>query len=92
MLKKIAVMASLTVAATSFAADLLNVANKFDLKDGSTVYVYKDGKMSMEDRFGRAVGMQAGHVMETKDGQKIVMVGNEISRLESIKAEHLGGR
>jgi len=64
---------------------------KFDLKDGSTVYVFKDGKMAMEDRLGRTVGMKAGHVMETKDGQKIIMVGNELARLEMIKAEKRGG-
>ncbi|MCK6434632.1 MAG: CopK family periplasmic copper-binding protein [Aquabacterium sp.] len=34
--------------------------------------------------------MKAGHVMETKDGQKIIMVGNELARLEMIKAEKRG--
>lgn len=91
MLKKLAIMASmLAVAGTAFAVDMDNVAQKFDLKDGSTVYVFKDGKMAMEDRLGRTVGMKAGQVMETKDGQKIIMVGNELARLEMIKAEKRG--
>jgi hypothetical protein len=91
MLKKLAIMASmLTVVGAAFAVDMGNVAQKFDLKDGSTVYVFKDGKMAMEDRLGRTVGMKAGHVMETKDGQKIIMVGNELARLEMIKAEKRG--
>lgn len=91
MLKKLAIMASmLAVAGTAFAVDMGNVAQKFDLKDGSTVYVFKDGKMAMEDRLGRTVGMKAGQVMETKDGQKIIMVGNELARLEMIKAEKRG--
>jgi predicted dithiol-disulfide oxidoreductase (DUF899 family) len=92
MLKKLSIMASmLTVAGAAFAVDMGNVAQKFDLKDGSTVYVFKDGKMAMEDRQGRTVGMKAGHVMETKDGQKIIMIGNELARLEMIKAEKRGG-
>jgi len=85
MLKKLAIMASmLTVAGAAFAVDMGNVAKKFDLRDGSTVYVFKDGKMAMEDRLGRTVGMKAGHVMETKDGQKITMVGDEVARLDSL--------
>ena len=91
MLKKFAIMASmLTVAGAAFAVDMGNVAQTFELKDGSTVYVFKDGKMAMENRLGQTVGMKAGHVMETKDGQKIIMVGNELARLEMIKAEKRG--
>lgn len=92
MLKKLAIMATLLAAAsTTFAVDMANVAKRFDLKDGSTVYVFKDGKMGMEDRLGRTVGMKAGQVMETKDGQKIIMIGNELARLETIKNIERGG-
>jgi hypothetical protein len=92
MLKRLAVMATLLAAATTtFAVDLANVAKKFDLKDGSTVYVFKDGKMSMEDKLGRTVGMKPGHVMETRDGQKIIMIGNELARLDLIKAAERSG-
>lgn len=92
MLKKLTVMAALCAAtATAFAADLANVDKSFALKDGSTVYVFKDGKMSMEDKLGRVVAMKPGHVMETKDGQKIIMIGNEIARLDWIRKEHRGG-
>ncbi len=92
MLKKLAIMASaFAIAGAAFAVDMGNVAQKCDLKDGSAVYVFKDGKMAMEDQRGRSVAMKAGHVMETKDGQKIMMVGNELARLEIIKAEKRGG-
>jgi hypothetical protein len=92
MLKQLAtVTALIAITSAAFAVDLANVAQRFDLKDGSTVYVFKDGKMSMEDRLGQTKGMKAGHVMETKDGQKIIMVGNEIARLETIKATERGG-
>jgi len=50
------------------------------MKDGSTLVVYKDGKMSMRDKNGKVVGMKDGVAMETKDGQVIMMKGNEIWR------------
>ena len=94
MLNKLAIMATLIAATTTtaFAVDLSNVAKKFELKDGSTVYVFKDGKMGMEDRLGRVVGMKAGHVMETRDGQRIIMIGNELARLDAIKATDRAGQ
>lgn len=52
-----------------------------ELKDGSTVHIYKDGKMAMENKVGKTVTMEAGHPMETKDGQVIMMKGNEVWRL-----------
>lgn len=59
------------------------------LKDGSTLYIFKDQKMAMEDRVGRAVRMASGHVMETPDGQRITMVGDEVARLDwLLHAEH----
>lgn len=53
------------------------------LKDGSTLYVYKDGKMAMEDKYGKSVSMKEGAPMETKDGKKIMMKGNELWRVDS---------
>ena len=51
------------------------------LKDGSTLLIFKDGKMSMRDTRGRIHGMKSGARMETKDGQVIMMKGNEVWRL-----------
>lgn len=91
MLKKLAIVTTMLAAATTaFAVDTANVAQKFELKDGSTVYVFKDGKMGMEDRLGRVVGMKAGQVMETKDGMRLMMVGNELARLNMIKVDERG--
>jgi hypothetical protein len=50
------------------------------LKDGATLLIFKDGKMSMRDSRGRVHSMKEGVTMETKDGQVIVMRGNEIWR------------
>lgn len=72
------------VALSAFAVDPGNVEKSIALKDGSTVYQFKDGKMGMENKFGKAVQMKEGHVMETKDGQKIIMVGNEVAQMETV--------
>ena len=53
------------------------------LKDGNTLYVYKDGKMAMENKYGKSVSMKEGTPMETKDGKKIMMKGNELWRVDS---------
>ena len=85
MFKKLLVAAaSSMIALSAFAVGANRVENSVELKDGSTVHIFADGKMGMEDRFGRAVFMKPGHVMETKDGKKIVMVGNETGRVDRL--------
>ena len=68
------------VAMSAFSADMANVKKSIPLEDGSTVYVFKDGKMGMEDRLGNAVSMKEGQAMEARNGQPVTMVGNEIAR------------
>ncbi len=85
MFKKLLVAAaSSMIALSAFAVGANEVEKSIELKDGSTVHIFKDGKMGMEDRFGRAVYMAAGHVMETKDGKKITMNGNETGRVDRL--------
>ena len=87
MLKKtLVVIAMSAVAVSAFANDYARRDAKqvVELKDGSTVYVFDSGKMAMESKYGRAVRMDPGMVMETKDGQKIMMHGDELIRLYSI--------
>lgn len=85
MLKKLLmVIAMSAVTATAFAVDAALVEKSIELKDGSTVYIFKDGKMGMEDKLGRAVRMKKDTVMEAKDGQKIIMHGDEVMRLDNI--------
>ncbi len=84
MLNKILVTAVSTmafVAMSAFAVDLSQVEKSVPLKDGSTVYIFKGGKMAMEDKNGRAARMQPNVVMEAKDGQRIIMVGDEVAYL-----------
>ena len=75
-------MLALAVAGTAYAADDERV---IPLKDGASVVVFKDGKMSMRDKSGRAHVMTEGTVMETADGQKILMKGNEVFRRTSVE-------
>lgn len=87
MLKKLLmVVATSALASTAFAGHAAHAEAKqvIDLKDGSTLYIFKDGKMGMEDKFGRTMRMKSGTVMETKDGQKIIMHGDEVARLETL--------
>ena len=95
MLKKLLMVVAMSaVAASAFASDAARAqAEKIiELKDGSTVYIFKGGQMAMEDKVGRAKRMDKGVVMETKDGQKIIMHGDEVSRLDSLlKQDTRGG-
>jgi hypothetical protein len=67
------------------------VEKLIQLKDASTLHVYADGKMAMEDNFGRAAYMAPGHAMQTTDGKTIVMNGNEVARLEQVIIKNRAG-
>lgn len=89
MLAKIlALTATALIATTAFGADDPDIVKSYELKDGLTVHVYKDGKMAMEDKGGRGRSMKDGHIMETTDGQKIMMKGNELWRVEAVHEFH----
>lgn len=85
MFKKLLVAAASSMFALSaFAVGADECVQITQLKDGSTVHVFADGKMGMEDRFGRATSLEPRHVMETKDGKTIAMNGNEVARLNNV--------
>ena len=72
------------LAGDAAAQEAKQIAN---LTDGSILYVFKDGKMSMEDKYGRPMRMKAGLVMEAKDGQRLTMVGDEVARLQLLQIQ-----
>ena len=87
MLKRVLMVVAMSaITATSFASDAARAEAKevIELKDGSTLYIFKDGKMAMEDKLGRSTNMKKDTVMETKDGRKIIMHGDEVMRLERL--------
>lgn len=86
MFKKILIVVACSMMALpAFAVDKSNVEKSIELKNGSTVYIFKGGKMGMEDKLGRATRMKPGEVMEAKDGQKLIMVGDEVMRVEALR-------
>jgi len=88
MLKKMLIVAALstmTVCAFAAESDARDAATKVvELQDGSIVYVFKGGKMGLEDKNGVAKKTKAGTVLKTKDGQDLVMVGDEVARLDGL--------
>lgn len=79
--KSILVLSLVLPALSALAMDRLDIVKSTPLKDGSTVYQFKDGKMAMESKFGKAVRMEEGAAMETADGQSITMKGDEVAKL-----------
>lgn len=68
------------------------VEKSIQLTDGSTVHIFDNGKMAMEDRFGRAAYMEPGHAMKTRDGKTVVMNGNEVARFDQLlNLSRIGG-
>ena len=75
-------------ALSALALDNQDIVKSTQLKDGSTVHQFQDGKMAMEGKFGRAVRMQNGATMETASGQSITMNGDEVARLSFFINKH----
>ncbi|NEX63308.1 CopK family periplasmic copper-binding protein [Noviherbaspirillum galbum] len=63
------------------------IKQSYTLKDGSILYVFKNGKMAKENRYGNPVYLDKGEIVETAEGQKIPVVGNEIARLSLLKLQ-----
>lgn len=86
-------LAMTTITASAIASDAAQAAAKdvIELKGGVTLYVFKDGKMAMEDKYGHAVRMKEGASMETKDGKKFIMTSDEVARMSALLREGHGG-
>ena len=85
MLKKIILVTmSAGLVASAYAGGNAAAERSHALKDGSTVHVFADGKMGMEDQFGRSYSMPHGHAMEAADGKTVIMQGNEVARTDQI--------
>lgn len=80
-------------AAPAFARDDLQQAapQVVSLKDGSTLYIFKDGKMARENKFGEPLPFKKNEVLETADGRKLTPVGNEVARLDGLLKNGHGG-
>lgn len=79
--KSLIALSLVATALSAVAAGDADRVQSIQLKDGATVHHYKDGKMSMENKYGNIHYMKEGVKMETVDGKTIVMSGNEVARL-----------
>ncbi|MEW6371184.1 MAG: CopK family periplasmic copper-binding protein [Pseudomonadota bacterium] len=87
-MKKLSIAAIMaTVALPLFASE--PPQQQIALQDGSTLHIFENGRMAMENKYGRATSMEEGEVMVTKDGQRITMRGNEVLRLNFALKEHM---
>lgn len=94
VLKKLLIvvaMSALSVSAIASDAARAEAKQVIELKNGSTIYIFKNGKMSMEDKYGHAKRMKQGTVMEGKDGKKYMMYGDEVQQLNSLLEQGHGG-
>lgn len=92
MFKKIMMIAASSVVVMSaFAGGHDGVVKTFELTDGSKVFQFENGKMGMENKYGNSVRMKPGKIMETKDGQRLIMIGDEVARVESLGHERRPG-
>ncbi|OIQ75761.1 copper resistance protein K precursor [mine drainage metagenome] len=51
------------------------------LQGGSTLHIYKDGKMAEENAYGRPTVMAPGQQLHDQNGATITMNGDEVARL-----------
>lgn len=85
----ITLVASIGFAGSAFAGDAAKnqAAATHQLRDGGTLYVFKDGKMAKESKYGKAVYLTKGETLETVDGKRIVASSNEVARLGGLISE-----
>lgn len=88
MLKKSLLIVTLGVLTTAAFADegAAREAAKqvIALQDGSTAYVFDNGKMAVENKVGEAIVVKPGTILKTSDGKTIAMVGDEVARLNGL--------
>jgi hypothetical protein len=83
MKSQFVIAALLFASASAFAGDAARqaAADVTPLKDGGTLYLFKDGKMAKEDRFGRAEYLRAGETLLTASDKQVPVTSNEVARL-----------
>jgi hypothetical protein len=79
-------LALLTLALTGSAAFASDAAQRaaldiIPLKDGGILYIFSDGKMAKEDRFGRAAFVRVGEVLLSATDKQLPVTSNEVARL-----------
>jgi hypothetical protein len=55
-----------------------------NLKDGGVLYVFADGKMAKENKWGHAESLAKVSTVETADGKTMTVTSNEVMRLSTL--------
>lgn len=89
-IRKFAIALTLAVPfASAFSMDMA-IDKSIPLKDGSIVHQFKNGKMAMEDKYGRPTRMNVGESMTAADGTIIKMNSDEVGLLSTVIRDHYG--
>jgi hypothetical protein len=78
MLQRNRLVAAILVTAAVAAGAAEPATDRYELKDGSMLYVRPDGTMSMVDAGGKAMSMKDGVEMELKDGNMLMMKNRRV--------------
>ena len=87
MIRKLSILVlSIAALAPAFAMDSARSEAKqvIALQNGETLYVFKDGLMAKESKYGNVIHLSKGEVVQTADGKSITTMGNEVARLSSL--------
>lgn len=91
MITRNSLIALLIAAPLAAFANDGEIATSTPMKDGTILHLFKDGKMAMEDTFGRPSRMDPGVKMTTANGTVITMVGDEVAKLSRVLKAHYAG-
>jgi len=94
MMKKTLVIVALSAISAFAVADEYDARHAatqvVDLQDGSTLFVFENGKMAQESKYGQAVRVASGTVVKATDGRSITVVGDESGRLDTLLKQGMG--
>jgi hypothetical protein len=78
MLPRKSLVAAILATAALAAGAAEPAVDRYDLKDGTTLYVHPDGTMRMVDLHGKPMSMKDGVEMELKDGNTLMMKNKRV--------------
>jgi hypothetical protein len=78
MLQRNRLFAAILAIAAGAAGAAEPATDRYDVKDGSMLYVRPDGTMSMVDGQGKPLSMKDGVEMELKDGRMLMMKNRRV--------------
>jgi len=88
----IALSASAVLPAHAADAARREAKEVINLQDGGALYIFSDGKMAKEGKYGYAEVLRTGTTLQTADGNTIKVTSNEVMRLSGLLEQgHRGG-